>query len=67
MMADPFRNHIDGMNMSAPVPRQVTVYPVYFQPQFNRRVIIGMVLGALAGMAARKLIEHVVREWKVKR
>ncbi len=63
-MADPFDDFVDGMDMSALPLRRVTVYPVYLRPRINKRVIIGMVLGWLVGMAVRKVIENIVREWK---
>jgi L-cystine uptake protein TcyP (sodium:dicarboxylate symporter family) len=54
------------MDMSALLLQRVTVYPVYLQPRINKRVVIGMVLGLLFGMALKKVIENIVRGWKVK-
>lgn len=72
-MTDPFDDFVAGMDMDDLQPHsifekwgaKVYVLPVELQPRINWRVVIGMVIGALVGMAVRKLIENVVREWKV--
>ena len=70
MTIDSFDDFVDDMDMSDLHLHQVVeawggkvlIYPTAMRFRINRRVIFGMVIGWLVGLAVREVIKNIIKK-----